>query len=213
MAELERPDVKDWIRRRVQAVRDVYTAFDAMMEGGHGEMIPDPDTASQISCPFHGPDNRPSARFYPRMGGTHDYVHCYFCKESWDSVNLYMRIKGLRFMDALKDLERRYHVKVPVRPDMPDDYEEPPDKSSADYVSEAWQDVGRVLPILETKLRRLRDAASMTDYVKFCRVLDAVAWDLDRNKGEQTPQMVVVLDKLRKMMDGLRTLDLGTPGS
>lgn len=199
---------QSWIRRRVDAVRKAYTAFDAMTEHGHGDAIPDPDTPSQLSCPYHGPDNRPSARFYPKMGGDHDYVHCYFCKESWDSINLFMKFRGLPFIDALKDLERRFRIRVPERPDAPD-FEEPPDRSSSSYVSSAWEDVARIMPILERKLARLRDVASITDYVRFCRVLDAVQWDLDRNDGDSTPQMVLILDKLRKRMDSMRPLDLG----
>lgn len=199
---------KDWIRRRTDAVRKAYTAFDAMAEHGHGDAIPDPDTPTQLSCCFHGPDNRPSARYYPKMGGDHDYVRCYTCQENWDSLNLFMKFRGLPFIDALKDLERRFRIRVPERPDSPE-LEEPSDKSSSDYVSAAWQDVDRVLPILERKLLRLRDMAPMTDYVKFCRVLDAVQWDLDRNDGNPMPQMILILDKLRKMMDSVRPLDLG----
>ena len=110
-------------------------------------------------------------------------------------------------MDALRDLERRFRIRVPERPDSPE-LEEPPDRSSSSYVSAAWRDVERILPILERKLRRLRDAASMTDYVRFCRVLDAVQWDLDRNNGEPTPQMVLILDKVRKRMDSMQSPDL-----
>ncbi|KKL45203.1 hypothetical protein LCGC14_2358010 [marine sediment metagenome] len=198
---------KDWIRRRVEAVRSVYTAFDALTEHGHGEMIHDQDTASQLSCPVHGPDTRPSARYYPKMGGDHDYLHCYTCKIHADSLNLFMKFKGLPFMEALKDLERRFRIRVPERPDSPE-LEEPLDRSSSSYVSAAWQNVERVIPILERKLLRLRDTASMIDYVKFCRVLDAVQWDLDRNDGKPTPQMILILDRLRKMMDSVRPFDL-----
>jgi hypothetical protein len=158
-------DHKSWIRRRADAVRSVYTAFDAMNEHGHGDLIPDPDSPTQVSCPFHGPDTRPSARYYPKMGGDHDYVRCYFCKENWDSLNLFMKFMGLPFMEALKDLERRFRIRVPERPDSPD-FEEPPDKSSSNYTSAAWEDVTRILPILERKLSRLRDVASMIDYVR-----------------------------------------------
>jgi hypothetical protein len=209
---MARTDHQNWIRRRVDAVRKAYTAFDAMQEHGHGEALPDPDTPVQVSCPFHGPDNRPSARFYPRFGGDHDYIHCYYCKESWDSVNLFMKFKGLSFMEALRDLERRFRIRVPEKPDSPE-LEEPPMRTSSKYVSDAWQDVARVLPILERKLRRLRRVAPMTDYVKFCRVLDAVQWDLDRNRGSQTPQMVLILDKLRRRMDAAHSLNANLGGA
>lgn len=121
-----------------------------------------------------------------------------------------MKFRGLAFMDAIKELERRYRLKVPMRPDGPP-IEEPVDRGSRQYSSEAWTDVPRVLGILENKLRRVRDRASLHDYVKFCRVLDRVRWDFDLAKGEQTDAMVEILDKLRKAMDSLPSTDIGGP--
>ena len=203
-----RTEHQDWIRRRADAVRQVYSAYDALIEFGQGEGLVDQDTAIQVSCPFHGPDNRPSARYYPSTGSRSDYLRCYYCKENWDSINLVMKFRGLAFMDAIKELERRYRLKVPMRPDGTP-VAEPVDRSSSQYSSEAWGDVPRVLDILEKKLGRVRDRASMHDYVKFCRVLDRVRWDLDLAKGEQTDAMVEVLGKLREAMDALPSTDLG----
>ena len=200
---------QEWIRRRADAVRQVYSAYDALVEFGQGGSLVDQDTPVQISCPFHGVDARPSARYYPSSGTRSDYLRCYYCKENWDSLNLLMKFRGLEFMGALKELERRYRISVPRRPDGPP-MEEPKDKSSSQYVSEAWSDVPRVLELLERKLARVRDRASLTDYVKFCRVLDRVRWDLDLAKGEQTDAMIQALDRLRRAMDALP--DLGLEG-
>ncbi|MGW8179365.1 MAG: hypothetical protein ACWGQW_11485, partial [bacterium] len=102
-------------------------------------------------------------------------------------------------MEALKDLERRYRLKVAKRPEGPP-IEEPKDKSSSTYESEAWSDVTRVLPMLERKLLRLRDRVSLNDYVKFCRLLDRVTYDFDKSKGESTPAMIEALSLLRNKM-------------
>jgi len=208
MVELSKTEHQQWIRRRADAVRQVYTAYDALIEFGQGEALIDQDTAIQVSCPFHGVDARPSARYYPSSGSRSDYLRCYYCKENWDALNLFMKFRGLQFMDALKELERRYRLKVPKRPDGTP-IEEPKDRSSSEYVSEAWLDVPRVLDMLEKKLARVRDRASLIDYVRFCRVLDRVRWDLDLAKGEPTDAMVQILDKLRKAMDALPQTDLG----
>jgi len=203
----QRTDQQDWIRRRADAVRQVYSAFDAMTEFGYGEPLVDQDTAIQVSCPFHGVDARPSARYYPALGHRSDYVRCYFCRENWDALNLFMKFRGLQFMDALKELEKRFGIKVPKRPDGTQ-FEEPKDRSSSQYTSDAWGDVPRVLDILEKKLARLRDRASLSDYVRFCRVLDRVSLDYDLAKGKQTDAMVQILMKLREAMDQVPDVSL-----
>lgn len=192
---------QDWIKRRAEAVRQRYTAFTCLHENGHGETLVDEDTAVQMFCPFHGNVNTPAARYYPSSGHRTDYVHCWRCHESWDSVNLFMKFKGLTFMDALRDLERRFGIRVDRRPDDSVPIDEPKDRSSSSYVSDAWSDVPRVLEMLDGKLMRLRGSSSLHDFVRFCRVLDAVRYDLDLNKGQQTDAMVDVLGKLRKAMD------------
>lgn len=205
--ELTKTEHQAWIRKRADSVRQVYTAYDALVEFGHHEALVDQDTPVQIFCPFHYNVNTAAARYYPSWGHRSDYVRCYSCKENWDSINMFMKFRGLPFMDALKELERRFRLKVPKRPDSP--VPEPKERGSSLYVSEAWSDVPRVLDLLERKLARVRDRASLPDYVKFCRVLDRVRWDLDAAKGEQTEAMVRVLDRLRGAMDSLPETDLG----
>lgn len=192
--------VRDWIRRRADAVRSRYTAFECLHEHGRGESLVDPDTPVQIFCPFHANVNTPAARYYPALGGRPDYVRCYACRENWDCLGLHMRFRGVQFMDAVRDLERRFGLKIPRRPEGPP-IQEPKDKSTPDYESEAWSDVPRVLAVLEKKLRRIRDRSSMHDYVKFCRVLDAVQWDLDASAGVPGQEMVQALKRLREAMD------------
>src|SRR5271170_6588749 len=135
------PVIKEWIQRRVAAVREVYSAYQFLTE--HGVELPDESTAFQTNCLFHGADNRPSARYYPREGGRYDYLRCFKCRENWDCINLLAKFNGLRFMEALQDLERRFHIKIPRRPEAPE-IVEPIDRDS-NYVSDQWQDVPRVL--------------------------------------------------------------------
>jgi hypothetical protein len=192
---------QEWIKRRADAVRARYSAFSCLHENGHGETLVDEDTAVQMFCPFHGNVNTPAARYYPSSGHRTDYVRCFRCHENWDAINLYIKFKGVDFMTALRELERRFGVRIEMRPDDSTLIDAPKDRSSDGYVSEAWTDVPRVLDMLDRKLMRLRPTASMHDFVKFCRVLDAVRYDLDLSKGQQTTAMVEVLGKLRASMD------------
>ena len=196
-----------WIQRRVDAVKTAYTAYDSMVENGYGDNLIGKDTAIQVSCPFHGTDSRPSARYYPISGHKSDYVRCYFCKENWDSLNLYMKFKNMNFMNVLHVLERRFNIKIPLRPE-DTTIKEPEDRSSSNFVSEAWSDVPRVLELLEKKLMRLRNSAPLIDFIKFCRVLDRVSWDYDLAKGNQTDDMVSILLKLKNVMDNVQTMDM-----
>ena len=195
------PSVKDWIQRRVAAVREVYSAYQCLTE--HGIELIDESTAFQTACPWHGPDARPSARYYPREGGKYDYLRCYKCRENWDCINLIAKFNGLRFMDALQDLERRYHIKIPKKPEAPE-IVEPADRDSK-YVSSQWQDVPRMLKLLEGKLARVRPKCSLSDYIKFCRVLDTVEWDFNK-LNKSTPAMADVLKKLIGRMDEVMSL-------
>lgn len=188
-------------------MRSQYSAFDALKEHGFGEAIPDNMTPTQVSCPVHGADTRPSARYYPSDGSRADYIHCYACKLHADSIGLYSKFKGLKWYDALKELERRFGIKVLKRPDAPD-IEEPPDKSSSKYESEAWADVPLMLQIMEKKLLRIRDKVTLGDYIKFCRVLDNVRWDLDHNQQVATPEMVAAVKKAHDKMNAAIAADL-----
>lgn len=195
------PEVQDWIHRRVDAVRESYSAYQCLTE--KGMEIPDESTPYQISCPFHGADAKPSARYYPRSGGKHDYLRCYKCRENWDCINLLAKFNGLRFMDALQDLERRFHIKIPKKPDAPE-IKDPVDRDSH-YVSDQWQDVPRMLKTLEAKLARAKPKCSLSDFVKFCRVLDAVQWDFDK-VNKSTPAMSDILKKLMAKIDDVLSL-------
>jgi hypothetical protein len=198
MADLDKTATSEWISRRANAVRAVYTAYNCVCENGHGEQLTDDSTPVQIPCFFHGADNKPSARYYPRTGVRSDYVRCFKCRENWDCVNLYAKFKGLRFMDALAALERRFSIKVLRRPEGPD-IVAPADRGAA-YVSAEWRDVPRVLAMMERRVLLVRDRCGMSDYVKFCRVLDVVQYDFDK-VGKGTPEMVAVLHRLKDRVD------------
>ena len=194
-------ETQKWIHRRIDAVRKVYSTFQCLTE--KGIELPDEYTAYQISCPFHGADARPSARYYPPADGRPGHFYCYKCKDNLDSITLTSRFKGLRFMDALADLERRFRIKIPRRPEGPE-IVEPTDRNSK-YVSDKWQDVTRVLTLLESKLLRIRDKCEMADFTKFCRVMDAISYDYDKTQ-KSTPEMTSTLSRLAGMMDDISAL-------
>ena len=193
---MDRTSDQEWVQERIRAVSRQYGAFDALIE--EGIELEDKNSTVQIPCPLpgHGPDNRPSARYYAAEGSNSEHFFCFKCKVRLDGIGLMAKMRGMEFMRALSELERRFGIKTPRRPEA--DIGIPADKSGS-YESEAWADVPRVLSILEKKLRRLRHKVAMLDYIKWCRVLDAMQWDLDR--GAAPAIMVPTLMKLKTLMD------------
>jgi hypothetical protein len=109
-----------------------------------------------------------------------------------------MKFTNQRFMDALVALERRLGVKVPKRPDPPPIAD--PVQRTSGYISERWSDIAAVLSIMEGKLSRVRDKCAMSDYVKFCRVIDAVTFDFDKTHIA-TEEMARALARTMVLMD------------
>lgn len=196
--ELEQTSLSDWISKRVIAVESEYSVYDVLVE--HGVELVDQQISLQIACPFpdHGPDNRPSARYYAPGGGRPGALHCFKCKYHLTTVNLYAKLKSVKFMEALHELERRFHIRIPRRPES-HTLEQPSERSST-YTSPQWSDVNRVIPILENRLVRLRQKIPMHDFVKFCRVIDAVRWDFEHAQNQSSPDMILALQKVRTLM-------------
>jgi hypothetical protein len=190
-------EFQDWIERRVLEVRKRYSAFDALIEGGV-EGLSDEDSDVSIFCPFHHNVNTPAGRYYSKSGDRYDHFYCFSCKINLDSINLYAKFKGQRFMDALLSLERRFRIQIPRRPE-PLPIADPIQRGSG-YLSEKWTNIPTVLELLEKKLARIRDKCAMIDYIKFCRVIDAVEWDYDKIK-KATPEMIDITSRLIRLMD------------
>lgn len=70
----------------------------------------------QISCPFHGPDNKPSARYYFES----DTVYCFTCRKSWDILRYVKDKHDLDFKSALKYVLERFSIDISYLPEVTD---------------------------------------------------------------------------------------------
>lgn len=201
--ESKKTSLQEWISRRTAAVRDVYSAYQCLTE--NGVELPDEDLAYQISCvlPTHGADTKPSSRYYPRSGTKHDHFFCFKCRVQLDSISLFSRFHNIKFMEGLATLEKRFRIKIPKKPDGPTIIE-PVDRDS-NYISTEWSDVPRVLAMMEKKLLRIRNKVSQPDFIKFCRVLDAIDFDFEKI-GKPIPQIVDGLRMTMTRMDEVASL-------
>jgi len=70
----------------------------------------------QCKCPFHGEDNKPSARFYRNTNA----FYCFKCKKAWNPVSYIMEKEGFSFVQSVIHLINRYNIdtsSVPYDPE------------------------------------------------------------------------------------------------
>lgn len=75
---------------------------------------------AQYRCPFHGKDNKPSARYY----GETKSSYCFYCKKRWDVISFIMDKEQLRYYQAMRYIIDRYHLDTTGIPDQPEFQEE-----------------------------------------------------------------------------------------
>jgi hypothetical protein len=69
----------------------------------------------QFKCPFHGADNKPSARLY----NTTKSCFCWVCRKAWDVVSFIMEQESMGYKQALHYIPNRYRVDLSSIPDDP----------------------------------------------------------------------------------------------
>jgi DNA primase len=72
-------------------------------------------TEVQYKCPFHGQDNKPSARLYNNTKS----CFCWVCRKAWDVVSFIMDKENLSFRNTLNYIIGRYKIDTSSIPDTP----------------------------------------------------------------------------------------------
>lgn len=77
----------------------------------------DPSIADEVQfrCPFHGKDNKPSARYYSETKS----CFCWYCKKRWDAISFVRDKENLSYGDAVNHLVRKYRVDLSGIPEKP----------------------------------------------------------------------------------------------
>lgn len=70
----------------------------------------------QLSCPFHGKDNKPSARYYPDT----DTMYCWTCQQSWDIFRYLGDKKDYDFGSSINFLLQKFGIDTSSLPDVKD---------------------------------------------------------------------------------------------
>lgn len=183
---------QQWIAARIEEIHRRVSAHDVLER--HGVKLRYQDREEQISCPFHGRDNRPSARIYPSNGDSPSSVWCFVCNERWDCISLWKKLEQIedqKFGAILRSIEEAYHIEVPERPS---ELKEPsgPDPMVLEYEGK--------LEMCENRLQQCRSALDMMTYLRIGVVLDRIRYQV--TKKIMTPQ--TALEGLTKVLDKIR---------
>lgn len=98
---------------RIRRIRDKVTLFSLYPKLTGKTIITSFDVPQQVRCPFHGKDNKPSARLYPDT----DRFYCFVCKESMDAFSFFQAYVGMSFKEdrdaaekLLSEIEEEYNL-------------------------------------------------------------------------------------------------------
>jgi hypothetical protein len=107
--------LKAWFEHRVRAIHDKVTVYDILRRNGVS-LKHSTDRIEQISCPFHGKDENPSARIYPGDAKSPAHIWCFVCRERWDAISLWKKFGGdetKKFHQVLSEMEKTFGITPP----------------------------------------------------------------------------------------------------
>ena len=186
--EIEQSDgYTRWMRARVDALHHRVSAGDVLRENGvnlrYGGARPE-----QISCPFHGQDVNPSARYHPEEGRSKAGIWCFVCNKRWDAIGLWKQFRGFEgsFGSLLRSMERAYGL-------------EPPEAPPESVAEEAEDDVelAQLFEVCERRLRGAKRAFTMEGYLTLCSILERLYFRVEKGGIKLTAAKAI----LRKALD------------
>ena len=182
---------KAWVQTRVEAILNRVSAFVILRRYNAQLQQSGENRIEQISCPFHGKDNKPSARIFPASAKGPSHVWCYVCQERWDAIGLWRKYNDdtVPFTRSLMELERAYGLPTPEIPNVID---------MRDAIrKQEYEELEKLLNIAERRLFNARDAFDMKAYLTLGSVLDK----LHSRFEAETLQGISFRATIRKILD------------
>jgi len=197
-AEQERNlSIWQWMKDRVENIHNQVSAADVLSHHGialrkHGNQ------EEQFSCPFHGADKKPSARYYPQNKNGLSGVWCFVCREQWDAIGLWKKFNGeTKFSELLFHIEKAFGITPPEShiPSMEDEYDP------------LQEEVESLFETCESRLQKERDQFDMKTHLKLGSILDQLRYAVERGAlplGEAKVCLERVLSKIGEKIRGIQ---------
>ncbi len=197
--------IKQWMTDRIKTIHETVSAFDVLERygvhlrmGGH--------RPEQISCPFHGIDNKPSARYHPEGPNSPSAVYCFVCQERFDAIKLWKKFSGFdgKFSALLRDIERNYNITPPEIPPMGSE-------AAIDEFHEAELDLSNFFDLTDRRLRNSKPAFQKLDDMKGYLTLGSVIDQLFAQFQLRAVVPATAKSVLRKVLDKIGTKERSCP--
>jgi len=162
--------IRQWIKERVANIHSNITAADVL--GRHGITLHKSGAQEeQFSCPFHGDDAKPSARYYPQNKNGISAVWCFVCREQWDAIRLWQKFNGeVKFSELLFQIEKAFGLPVP-------------EPQSSIHIEDEYNplkdEVASLFEACENRLREEREYFEMEAHLKLGAILDQLHYVSD----------------------------------
>lgn len=195
---------KDWCASRVANIKEHVFVHDILERNG-AKVDPRDDREFQFSCPFHGVDRKPSARYYPGNDRSEAGVWCYVCQEPWDAIALWKKFNGLDdqpFTQILRSIESAYGLSVPEMPRGVEDV-------FADPVPEDSEGYEKALQVCESRLLFARPTyqklGDMTGYLSASSVIDKLRFRVEKKTLTPSKAEAILWQLIEKIGEKVRS--------
>lgn len=161
-----------------------------VMQQHNVDFVFNPEKAHEVQfrCPFHGKDNKPSARYYRETQS----AYCWVCHKSFDVIGFIMEKLGISYGGALGHLITKYGLDISHIP-------EGPNIQYWDYVKKA--DISKIGPVLSNanmNIEGLKYKIPFKKYNILCTVYDGLMF--------KTSKGIDVMSSAEKLESKIHTL-------
>ena len=189
------------LKRRALRINEQNDLGELLREYGY-DVMSDAHREQQFACDLHGPDNKPSARFY---GGTNSF-HCFACAKSRDPIEFIIDKEQVGFKKAIEILEQR--LKLPPLPWEDEDNPDPRDETEReiDEISNKGvtyeEDQTRLKHFLDS-LTKERDLDAST-LLKFWEVFDRIDYHVREDQWAENKGKMALKSLHDQVMERLK---------
>lgn len=191
----------EWMRQRTQTVKDNISAHDVLRHNGINLKYNGSGHEEQLQCPFHGKDNKPSARVFPDGARSKSHVFCYTCGNGkpWDVFALWKKFKGddeMKFSLVVFELERAFGIIPPDGPSQTDSVDTGP--------SDAEREVLSLFEVCERRLLEAKPCFERKGYLQVGQLLDRIRYRFDNRTIPPADASTVLRQVLDKVGEKIR---------
>lgn len=197
---LERKLLREWIQQRIGKIHEKVTLHDVLRR--NGVELEYEDRPTQFACPFHGRDNKPSARAYPESGTGPSHAWCFVCQERWDAISLWKKFNGgadKKFTRILTEIEQAFGLDQPAFPDGLQTVSQ--EAVEAQAAEDDLESFNKLASACERRLIESKAAYDLKGYLMAASLLERVntrVMDLRMSRAEGEQRLRTLLDNIGK---------------